>query len=349
MSPRQKIAIAAACGMGITALAAFVFSVRRARQITSLQGAVIRRDGDVKEQTPIANAEVSAGGGGAWTTARTDAAGYFRLTLHPAAADGDTIQLRARREGFEPLDLTTTASDRLYVLRMTPRERAAARATTTIADVRVRYAVKTVTTANVGSAVKPFEIVNVGNTPCAGQLPCSPDGKWKARTGSASLDAGEGNQFRNARVSCIAGPCPFTAVIADGFSRGGRKISVSVLNWSDTATYLLEAEVTRTMASDVIHYSYPAIFGNSLTFSLPAEAQGPSIEAEVNGSQIIFPLGPSLRLSWATCSSNTGADRTQAFNCELKPGYAFANDAAHAGGGMETRMAARQQEASSFR
>ncbi|HZT40176.1 MAG TPA: carboxypeptidase-like regulatory domain-containing protein [Bryobacteraceae bacterium] len=342
MSPRQKIGIAAACGMGITALAALVLSVQRARQITSLQGAVIRRDADVKEQTPIANAEVSVGGGGTSTMARTDGAGFFRLTLHPAAEEGDTIQLRARREGFEPLDLTTTASDRLYVLRMTPAERAAAaRAITTIADVRVRYAVKTVTTANVGSTVKPFEIVNVGNTPCAGQLPCSPDGKWKARSGSASLDAGEGNQFRNARVSCIAGPCPFTAVIADGFSRGGRKISVAVLNWSDTVTYLLEAEVTRTMASDVIHYAYPAIFGNSLTFTLPAEAQGPSIEAEVNGSQIIFPLGPSLRLSWATCSSNTGADRTQAFNCELKPGYAFANDAAHAGRGIETNMAAR--------
>ncbi len=344
MTSRRKITIAVVSGIGITALAAVVLSaVYRSRQIRSLQGAVIRHDTDVKEQTPLANAEISVGGDVSSAVARSDSSGYFRLNLRPAATDGDTIQLRVRRDGFEPLDITTTVSDQLYVLRMTPVQSAAAspRATTAITDVRVRYAVKTVTTVNVGSAVKPFEIVNAGNTPCAGRLPCSPDGKWKAKSGSASLDAGEGNQFRNARVSCIAGPCPFTAIIADGFSRGGRAISVSVLNWSDTVTYLLEAEVTRTMASDVIHYSYPVIFGNSLTFTLPAEAQGPSIEADVNGSQIIFPLGPNLRLSWARCSSNTGADRTQVFNCELKPGYAFINEAAHYGRGPVTSAAAR--------
>jgi hypothetical protein len=344
MTSRRKITIVAISCIGATALAALVFSaVYRSRQISSLQGAVIRHDADVKEQTPIANAEISVGGDVSSSVAKSDSSGFFRLNLRPAATDGDTIQLRVRRDGFEPLDITTTASDQLYVLRMTPLQSAAAasRATTPITDIRVRYAVKTITTVNVGSAVKPFEIVNVGNTPCAGRLPCSPDGKWKAKSGSASLDAGEGNQFRNARVSCIAGPCPFTSIIADGFSRGGRTISVSVLNWSDTVTYLLEAEVTRTMASDVIHYSYPVIFGNSLTFTLPAEAQGPSIEADLNGSQIIFPLGPNLRLSWAKCSSNTGADRTQVFNCELKPGYVFNNETAPSARGSITSIAAR--------
>ena len=314
--------------MGVAAVAATVFSTMyRSKGIDTLRGALVQYDDDFKEQTPIANAEISVVDGSVSAQTKSDSSGFFRLNLHPAVADGQPIQLRARRNGFEPLDLTTTASDRLYVLRMNPkaptRNPAAARPDIEIADVRVRYAVKTTSTVNVGSAVRPFEIVNVANQPCRGRHPCSPDGRWKANVDSASLDAGELNEFRNARVSCIAGPCPFSQVVSDSFSRGGRVISVSVLNWSDTVTYLLEAEVTRTMAGDAIHYSYPVIFGRSLTFTLPANAQGPSVEADLNGAAIIFPLGPNLRLSWANCSFKVGNDRTQVFSCELKQGYRF--------------------------
>lgn len=314
--------------MGATAVAAVLYSaMNRSRGIATLSGALVQYDDDFKEQTPIANAEISVAGGVASAKSKSDSSGFFRLSLHPAVPDGEPIQLRARRDGFEPLDLTTTASDRLYVLRMNPsppvKSPAAARPEIEISDVRVRYAVKTTSTVNVGGAFKPFEIVNVANQPCRGKHPCSPDGRWKASIDSATLDAGAANEFRNARVSCIAGPCPFSSVVSDGFSRGGRTISVSVLNWSDTVTYLLEAEVTRTMAGDAIHYSYPVIFGRSLTFTLPANAQGPSIEAYLDKSAIIFPLGPNLRLSWADCSFKIGGDRTQVFSCELKQGYRF--------------------------
>jgi hypothetical protein len=328
MTRGRKITIAVVSGMGGVAVAAALYSaVYRPRGIETLRGALVQYDDDFKEQTPIANAEISIGDGLVFAKSRSDGSGFFSLNLKPPLPDGQTIQLRARREGFEPLDLTTTASDRLYVLRMNPtapgKTPAAARPDTEISEIRVRYAVKTTSTMNVGGAVKPFEIVNVANQPCRGRHPCSPDGRWKANIGSASLDAGELNEFRNARVSCIAGPCPFSQILSDGFSRGGRRISVSVLNWSDTVTYLLEAEVTRTMAGDAIHYSYPVIFGRSLTFTLPANAQGPSIEADLNGAAIIFPLGPNLRLSWADCSFKVGNDRTQVFSCELKQGYRF--------------------------
>jgi hypothetical protein len=119
------------------------------------------------------------------------------------------------------------------------------------------------------SAAHPFAESNTGNVPCEGRPPCSPDGRWKAAIGSTSLDAGEGQEFQNARVSCIAGPCPFTRIESDGFSRGGRKISVSVRNWSDTATFLEEAEVVHTMLSDVIRQAYPSIFDRTMTFTLP--------------------------------------------------------------------------------
>ena len=77
------------------------------------------------------------------------------------------------------------------------------------------------------------------------------------------------------------------------------------------------------MSSDLIRHSFPAIFDRSMNFTLPASAQGPSIEAEVNGSEVVYPLGPALKLSWAVCNMDVGADRTKLYRCELKPEYEF--------------------------
>ena len=37
-----------------------------------------------------------------------------------------------------------------------------------------------------------------------------------------------------------------------------------------------------------------------------------SIEADKDGQTIIFPLGPALQVSWATCDMGTNADRMNA-------------------------------------
>ena len=145
---------------------------------------------------------------------------------------------------------------------------------------------------NIGSGAKTFEVVNSGNVPCDRQPPCSPDGRWKAADGGVSLDAGAENEFRNARLSCIAGPCPFTRLESDGFSKGGRFIAASVRNWSDTVTFALEAEVFRPQNTNTIQRSYPIILGRQLNFTLAGSAEGVSIEAEVDGSPIVFPLAP---------------------------------------------------------
>jgi hypothetical protein len=179
------------------------------------------------------------------------------------------------------------------------------------------------TELNVGSAVKTFEIENIGNVPCKGQHPCSTDGKWKGALGSATLDAGPGNQFRNARASCIAGPCPFTRIESDRFSQGGQIITVAARDWSDTTTFLLEAEVYRSMEGQVEHWSYPVVSGEGLSFTLPSDAQSVSIEAEIGGQTIIFPLGPQLLLSWANCDTRVNPDRGRVFRCTPKPGYSF--------------------------
>jgi hypothetical protein len=179
------------------------------------------------------------------------------------------------------------------------------------------------TTENVGSAVHTFQVENTANVPCDNHPPCSSDGKWKAQIGAAALDAGQGNVFRDARVTCIAGPCAFTRIEFDGFSRGGRTIYVSVRDWSDTTTFLFQAEVFRTQMHNIVQQAYPVIFGRALNFSLPSTAQGPSVEADLNGTMIVFPLGPSALLSWANCEVQSQKSQAKDYRCELKSGYAF--------------------------
>jgi hypothetical protein len=192
-----------------------------------------------------------------------------------------------------------------------------------VSNVRVRYTVRAASEINVGSAVKTFEVANKGDVPCNGQHPCSPDGRWKAALSSATLDAGDGNQFRNARASCIAGPCPFSRIREDRISQNGQTYTVSALNWSDTATFLLEAEVFRPMVSQSERWSYPVVFGDGLSFTLPADAQSVSIEADVDGQTIIFPLGPALFLSWAACDETVNADGGRIYRCTPKTGFRF--------------------------
>jgi hypothetical protein len=139
------------------------------------------------------------------------------------------------------------------------------------------------------------------------------------------LDAGTGNVFRDARASCIAGPCPFTRIDSSGFANGGRTITASALDWSDTATFLLEAEVFRDTIDSSERESYPVIFGKTLHFTLPSTQEGASIEAEVDGTQMVFPLGPDLYLSWANCTARNSSeqDKSTVYQCELKPDYRF--------------------------
>lgn len=59
----------------------------------------------------------------------------------------------------------------------------------------------------------------------------------------------------------------------------------------------------------------------TLNFTLPPAAEGPSLEAQIDGSAIVFPLGPTPVLSWADCSVRTSQDQARIFWCSLKPGF----------------------------
>jgi len=58
---------------------------------------------------------------------------------------------------------------------------------------------------------------------------------------------------------------------------------------------------------------------------MPPTQEGVSLEADIDGSPMVFPLGPGLNLSWATCAVRTDQEKekTTVYRCELKPEYRF--------------------------
>ena len=304
----------------------------------SLIGAVLTKDSDPAKQMAVPNAQITGTSGSAAGEATSDSSGFFHLTLHGDIRPGRPIQLTFRRRDYKPLSMTTKSPDELQIARMEPIQvehpTQVAGPQTTISNVKLRYTVKVISTVDQGTLVGQFQAINQGGVPCNEARPCSPDGHWKAASGALTLDASLGGQFRDVRVSCIAGPCPFTKIDPEVRSNDDRTVHVSATTWSDTATFLVEADVVHTQVSDLVRQSIPVLLGRGMSFTLPAGAVGPSIEADVNGplrmqlvggsdSYIVFPLGPVLNLSWATCTVTVDPDHSKLYSCELKPGYTF--------------------------
>jgi hypothetical protein len=335
MARRRTVIWILIAALAVSTTIILVFSLRHWRpRWTIVQGAVVLRDTDTRKELPIAGALITASHGDATLSTQSDSSGYFRITFPGTVLPGQTVKLRFRHPDYNTLDLEVPIQFRsslrqLVIAAMTPattRDQVNSAATlSVVTNIRVRYTVNSQSDQNVGSAVKTFQVINRGNVPCNRQAPCSPDGYWKASSGEAQLDAGAGNQFREARASCIAGPCPFTQIDSSGFAAGGRTITASALDWSDTATFLLEAEVFHTAIVSNVRELYPVAFGRALNFTLPPTAEGVSLEAELDGVQMVFPLGPDLYLSWANCGARTGsgAEKSTVYQCELKPGYRF--------------------------
>jgi hypothetical protein len=326
MSRKRKVGIAVVT-MLLAGAAAAVWGVRYVRnRTTTLSGAVITANSDPRKQLPVGGVEITATDGISVVRTSSDPTGLFTVALRKRIFRNHPITLRFRHMDYAPLDMHVLASGKIYIAEMRPiqPEKPIERslATQTISNnIVVRYSIKTATVMNVGSAVRPFEVQNEGNLLCSERPPCSPDGKWKAAVGEATLDAGVGNEFRNIRASCIAGPCPFSRIEEPKVEQDGRIITVSAVIWSDTATFLVEAEVVHPMMSDLVRNSYPVIFGDALNFTLPPAAEGVSLQAELNGESIVFPLGPALVLSWADCNVRANPDQTRVYRCTLKPEY----------------------------
>lgn len=301
--------------------------VIRNRSVT-LRGAVVRKSDEPARETPVAGVDVTATDGALVKTTKTDSTGAFALTVGRSVIRRHPLTLSFAHTNYRPSNIYDPRGDRLYIVPLTPVPAAPTpvqpdKPLIHVGNISVRYTQKGEEVVDVGSGVKTFQVVNHGNVPCDGRTPCSPDGKWKAALGTASLDAEPQNEFRDGRVSCIAGPCPFTKIVKDDFSHGGRVISVTVLDWSDTTTFLLQAEAVRHMRTDATQKSFPVIFDRTMSFSLPAGAQGTCLEAEVEGMPIVFPIVPNLSLSWAKCEAQAEPQDNKLYRCELNPGYVF--------------------------
>jgi hypothetical protein len=319
----------------VSALVFLVLAVRHWRPRWSvIQGAVVRRDSDPRKEYPIAAVQVTAHYENSVLSTQSDASGYFRLTFPGTVLPGQEVKLAFLHPNYDPLEVQVTIRFRselrqLVIAEMSPIDTATgvdlSHAPTVVSNVRVRYTVNSENEENIGSAAKTFVVTNRGNIPCRHQAECSPDGFWKAASGAIQMDAGAGNEFRDARASCIAGPCPFTRIDTRGFMNGGRMISASALDWSSTATFQLQAEVFRTSIVSNVRELYPVVFGRGLNFTIPSNAEGVTLEAELGRVEMVFPLGPDLDLSWAKCAERESAraENSAAFQCELNPGFQF--------------------------
>ena len=335
MNEKAVPALAGIVVLMVAAVAAVILHQRHWTPLAlSIQGAVIRHDAIARNELPISGALITATDGARSVTAQSDASGYFALTFRPGLVPRRTIDLRFTAPGYQPLQMQMQlhlrpGSGQLAVAELVPIAQPVnpnpSAPVTVLSNIRVRYTVNTRRDENIGSAVRTFEVVHHGSEPCRQQSPCSPDGQWKASSGAVTMDAGSGNEFRNVRASCIAGACPFTRIDSAGFVNGGRTVTASAIAWADTATFLLEAEVFHATLSGGERHSYPVLYERTLTFTLPASEEGASIEADVNGSPMVFPLGPELYLSWADCvmRTNAEAEKSTVYRCELKPGYRF--------------------------
>ena len=297
----------------------------RYRSVT-IRGAVFRQSDDPNKEAPIAGVRIEATEGSVLASAISGPSGGFAVSLQRSLIRRHSLTLTFRHPDFRPFNIFDPSGEPLYVVKMTPLLAPVHpdpdKPLVHISNIFLRYTVKIEATIEIGSGVKTFQVDNKANVPCNGHKPCSPDGKWKAAVVSTNLDAGPDNEFRNGRISCIAGPCPFTDIERDDFSKGGRTIGVTVRDWSDTTTFLLQAEAVRRMITDTTRKSYPVIVDRTINFSLPASAEGTCIEAEVDGTPIVFPIGPNLWLSWADCETQMEPENNRLYRCELKPGYA---------------------------
>ena len=322
-----KLTIALAIVAAVTGILVHKYGYSRKPMV--FRGAVLRDDTDPLKQSPIANVQIEAFDRSETFTATSDASGAFTLTVNPGWLPRGPITFEFEHSGYKPVHFTVTSSNQLYIVRMEPTVRGSAPEAegggkpVKIQNVRVRYTFTNVTTINQGTVAKEFQVVNRANVPCDGRRPCSPDGKWKAAVGRISLDPQKGDEFRNVRVSCIAGPCPFTKLEPANLPGPVRKLEVTALDWSDTANFLLEADVTRTVIAESSRQLFPFVIGRAMSFSLPAAAEGPTVVADLNGEEIIFPLGPRTILDWANCSVEAAGGGGRIYRCELKAGYRF--------------------------
>src|SRR2546421_8440891 len=149
----QKVEIWIACGATAIVTASLILLAQwRAHRPVTLQGAVMVQDTDPRKELPITDVEVFAEDDLATGTGKSDATGLFRVTLLQGVRRGQPVTLHFRHPGYRPLDLKEFVGDKIYIVHMVPiaiSSPAPNQPRTKVANVRIRYSIKTMTDVNI--------------------------------------------------------------------------------------------------------------------------------------------------------------------------------------------------------
>src|SRR3982750_3485195 len=97
MSGGQKAALITATAVLLGIVAGVLITVRsRPVRTEVLTGAVLARDADPRKQMPIAGVQITASSELSAGECKSDATGFFRLTLHPGVTPGQAVTLTFR-------------------------------------------------------------------------------------------------------------------------------------------------------------------------------------------------------------------------------------------------------------
>ncbi len=144
-------------GLGI-AITVFLVELPRFGRERSLAGAVVTADADPRKQLPVPNVEITAEASGTVARATSDSSGFFRAKWRSGIWRGSQVTLRFRHPDYQPLEITQPLTNQLYIARLTSsasvKDREPHQQDVSVADIRVRYAVKASTTINIGSTAK---------------------------------------------------------------------------------------------------------------------------------------------------------------------------------------------------
>src|SRR5260370_27516670 len=162
MSKRQTIATWAILAFGIFALILTIAILHRRHPVT-LRGAVLRQDKDSNKQLPIADVQITATNALGSGSSKSDASGFFSLTLPKGLRRRQQVELHFRHKDYQPLDWNDWISDKIYVAPMVPINQQAtseSRPRSIVSNTRIRYSVKPTPEPNIGRPVNTFQFVH---------------------------------------------------------------------------------------------------------------------------------------------------------------------------------------------
>src|SRR5271156_793208 len=138
----------------------FLLRAHRVREIADrlsvpIEGAVVQRDADPKNELPIPDVVITASDGTRSAATRSDASGYFKLVLHKRVLSDQPITVTFHHPRYEPLTITVPTGrfetpSELYVAALTPvvstptkAPARPARPAAKVANIRVRGTINT--------------------------------------------------------------------------------------------------------------------------------------------------------------------------------------------------------------